>query len=322
MVQVDVYVRSIGESSFRDITKTSFLAEQPITKADLDKYMVFKGKFHYRYKRNEGDDFVWVDLVAPSDVILYPHQSFYPLEVQAMMMFNDIDDSIDDDYNEYFLDIALQLQEEGPRAERQCVDPTALSFTNMKPASRTVFTKMKNGMTKALEKAHVEQISMTAVAKGAASLWKTMISGASQILGIPTPLSDAAEGVLAALSDDADAGFDDSETRHLEILKDLWRYLFSNQQPFERHSEKWKSVGFQSENPVLDLKNSGVLSLMCLGYMSHKYKTEARRMIARNEKNVQVNYPFAVVAVDICMLLIDILNLRDSKYLSTQAGYW
>ena len=56
--------------------------------------------------------------------------------------------------------------------------------------------------------------------------------------------------------------------------------------------------------------------------MGHTYNQETRTIIDRNSQNISTNYPFAIVAVNICMLLIELLNLRGSKYLSTQAGYW
>jgi hypothetical protein len=45
-------------------------------------------------------------------------------------------------------------------------------------------------------------------------------------------------------------------------------------------------------------------------------------MIEKNKQNMKSNYPFAIVGVNLCLLLIDLLNLRDQKYLSAQAGYW
>jgi ELMO/CED-12 family len=121
------------------------------------------------------------------------------------------------------------------------------------------------------------------------------------------------------LCEDIDATFDDNDPRHIEILKDLWVYIFPNE-PFDRQSNRWKSAGFQKENPILDLKNTGVLALICMGYMAQKYCTETKNLLQKNEKNVSTNYPFAIVGVNICMLLIELLNLRDAKYLSTQAG--
>ena len=47
-----------------------------------------------------------------------------------------------------------------------------------------------------------------------------------------------------------------------------------------------------------------------------------KEITVKNEKNVKTNYPFAIVGVNVCSLLIELLNLRDCMYLSTQAGYW
>ena len=52
------------------------------------------------------------------------------------------------------------------------------------------------------------------------------------------------------------------------------------------------------------------------------YPKETLMMIEKNKQNMKSNYPFAIVGVNLCLLLIDLLNLRDHKYLTTQAGYW
>ena len=180
---------------------------------------------------------------------------------------------------------------------------------------------MKKSVSSAMERAHMENLS-NSVAKGASSIWNRVVSGASQMLGMPTPLSDKAVEVLSALSDDADSPFDDSDSHHLKILADLWAILLGPQSTFQRTSANWKSLGFQKEDPTFDLKNSGVLALLCMGYLGHRYKRETQTIISKNSNNVNTNYPFAIVGVNLCMLLIEQLNLRSSKFLGIQAGYW
>lgn len=41
-------------------------------------------------------------------------------------------------------------------------------------------------------------------------------------------------------------------------------------------------------------------------------------MLIANKDNIKTNYPFAIVCVNLTLLLIDALSVRDSKYLSVQ----
>jgi hypothetical protein len=45
-------------------------------------------------------------------------------------------------------------------------------------------------------------------------------------------------------------------------------------------------------------------------------------MLTRNKANIKANYPFAIVGINITLLLGELLSLRDHKYLSAQSGYW
>jgi hypothetical protein len=115
------------------------------------------------------------------------------------------------------------------------------------------------------------EASISSVTKNATSIWRSVVSTASQVFGVSVPLSDAAEEVLSELSDDASSHFDERDPCHAEILRELWVCLFSGS-IFEKRSPMWKSIGFQNEDPILDLKNSGILAIICITYMGEKYK--------------------------------------------------
>ena len=149
MVQIDVYVRARGIDDESDLAKTTFLAAEPLKLSDIEEYFPFQGKYHFRYKvtkeelkkRNGVDideDFVWMDLVSPSDVILTSHHISGPIEVQAVLLSNHVQQdsqntilSIEEDIAEYFVDIGLQLQEAGPREDRQSIDSVTQNCHNL-----------------------------------------------------------------------------------------------------------------------------------------------------------------------------------------------
>jgi hypothetical protein len=82
---------------------------------------------------------------------------------------------------------------------------------------------------------------------------------------------------------------------------------------FEADSPRWKTAGFQKTNPTQDLKGSGVLSLKAMLYMGRQYPDKTQQMLLRNTANVKTNYPFAVVGINMTILLCDILGIREKR---------
>lgn len=56
--------------------------------------------------------------------------------------------------------------------------------------------------------------------------------------------------------------------------------------------------------------------------MAKVFPQRTRNMVMSNRDNVKSKYPFAIVGVNLTLLLAEVLNLRDQRYLSAQAGYW
>ena len=357
MVQVDVCVKGAGREDCAELARTTFFApDGPLKLSDIQQCFPFEGTYHFRYKLHRDDcyqkkgiqlteEYVWVDLSPSLDAqsVSPPSSSSSaaakPIELQAILLSPPpiSEEEIcraDQDYDEYFMDIAMQLQEEGPRQDRQSINESFLttvaqekSKDRYKKAFSQAASKMRKGMStlkgaasKAYGAANVDNLEK--VAKGAQSFFKSMLSSAGQMLGVSVPLTDRAAEVLLALAEEVDNNFDDDDERHISILRDLWAILFGHEKSFKRRSDMWKKVGFQKDDPVTDLKNTGMLALICMSYMGRVYREETKEITVKNEKNVKTNYPFAIVGVNVCSLLTELLNLRDCMYLSTQAGYW
>lgn len=127
-----------------------------------------------------------------------------------------------------------------------------------------------------------------------------------------TPLSDLAESNLAQLSEYLDTSFDDSNVEHIQLLQELWKVQWNI--PYQRKAEKWKHAGWQTDDPTQDLKASGMLAIHSLIYFGNKFPAISTDRIAKNQANVKTNYPYAVVGVNLTLLLADLLALKDSRY--------
>ena len=84
---------------------------------------------------------------------------------------------------------------------------------------------------------------------------------------------------------------------------------------FEMDCSRWKTAGFQKTNPTHELKSSGILALKSMLYMAKTYPDKTQQMLEKNSSNVKTNYPFAVVGINMTILLCDILGIRDKRYL-------
>ena len=57
-------------------------------------------------------------------------------------------------------------------------------------------------------------------------------------------------------------------------------------------------------------------------YMGQTYPGKFQTMLINNRENVKAKYPFAIVAVNVTLLLSELFNIRDQKYFGVQANYW
>ena len=164
---------------------------------------------------------------------------------------------------------------------------------------------------------------LNSVTEGAASLWKIAsntakatvqhLSNVTPLFGnINIPLSDMSESNLAQLSDELETIFNDTDPNHEQLLLDLWKVQFPIQ-TYKRKSLQWKDAGWQTEDPVSDLKSSGVLAIHALTYFGNKFSEMSLDRLNANKANIKTNYPYSIVGINLTLLLADLLSLKDNK---------
>lgn len=105
------------------------------------------------------------------------------------------------------------------------------------------------------------------------------------------------------------------------LLVQLWENCLPRKK-FESVSDKWKLLGFQRDDPRLDLRGGGVLSLRCLVFFTTEYKQKAVDMIKKQSKRSSNNYPFAAVGVNLTLLLGELTMLRNQSFECSAAPFW
>ena len=214
---------------------------------------------------------------------------------------------------------------------------------------KTLIQKMKKGFTKRSAKGMEK-------AKGAMKATKSFFSTVASITGAatklvagkvneiitnaaatPSVLSEASAETLGDLSDLLSTGFDDKTSSHIAMLKDLWEAFTliglqedpsssssssSSTLKYHRKHKLWKIAGSQSEDPILDHKNVGLLAIRATSYLCRKFPRRSRHMLMTNRVNSKDKYPLLIVSVNVTEMLGQLLCLRNDKYLGIRAFYW
>lgn len=308
MVLVNCFVHGdIDEAG----TMCSFHAPVPLNFFQLNEYFPFAGNFHFRLKTPgasvglTGIDYVWFDILKNDEPLPIPPSNDV-VEIRALVLDLPNEYTNDDDYADYLEEINQGLGVNPHERPNR-------SFAETKKTGRGLLQKISQGVSKT--KSAAKTINMQSVAKGATSLWNTVKATASHIqqsIAVKTSmLSDASEENLANLSEDLASVF--SESRHSNLLKELWRVMFPDRQ-FERNSLIWREAGWQQQDPVTDLKASGILAVRTMTFMCRTFPERSQDMLTRNKANIKANYPFAIVGINLTLLLADLIGLKDQKY--------
>jgi hypothetical protein len=295
-----------------------FFAPAPVTLSALHRMFPYDGVFHFRLKIRgnlvgfSGEYFIWLDLTDANVVEFSSSLSMSEINIQALVISlpessTDTDDSRYDNYLESIENEYATYN----RPNRHIVTENEIdNFDNNKDKmgigrrGKDMLKKFSTNVRKG-----AQGLDLKAAKKGASSIWNKL----QQSLSINEPLSDTAEGNLSHLSDDLSESFIETDSLHLSLLTTLWEVLFPSEGPFQRDSLIWKEAGFQKSDPVSDLKASGVLSLRAMTYLGVKYPLKAQSMLKSNKTNTKTNYPFAIVGINITLLLAELLNLREHR---------
>ena len=80
---------------------------------------------------------------------------------------------------------------------------------------------------------------------------------------------DSSNAEIDQLHRDLSSTFSEGKTTHIQLLFDLWevQVLPIRSMSYERVSAGWKAAGWQKEDPVMELKSTGLLALQSMVYI-------------------------------------------------------
>jgi hypothetical protein len=306
-------------------TRCSFFLSLPVTLHKVNEMFPFEGSFHFRVQvpgkyAGVDTDHLWLDFTKDNEGEIQHFMSADSVNLQALILALPDDYVGDGDFDEYLneVDNAISATE---RQDRLPVDDKSKKKSLKHAAAakgKEILKSISHGVKASAQSVtnNSQNITLESVAKGASSFWSAVKQTASQLqstLSNNQPLSDISEENLAQLSEAVSVTFSDSNPAHVAALSDLWCSLFPEQGKYQRHSPVWKEAGFQKPDPAVDLKASGLLALQSMTYLAHNYEDRSKRMLDDNRANTKGRYPFAIVGINITLLLAEVLNLRDQK---------
>lgn len=327
--------------------RASVLCEAPLTLRKLQDQFPFEGTFHFRQKVSGAKygapdcDFLWLD-ITDADRPLACDDNI--VEVQALLIslpdYGDCPHDSDALYDEYIEELNRFVPAERQNSSEPRV-PRSSSLTSDEHAvgSASVFFKGSSGgagssggnpgkpsalksiastVKSSTAAAKNLNISLDSVKSGASSIWNKVKATAAHLqqqaasAATDSATAKLANEMLALLAKDVNTTFSDSSPFHVQLLARLWGVQFPGQ-PFARTSATWKLAGWQKDDPVADLKNSGLLAIHSMIYLGETYADVALQMLQNNQANKKNNYPFAIVGVNLTLLLAELFKLRDPQ---------
>jgi len=146
----------------------------------------------------------------------------------------------------------------------------------------------------------------------------------------PTSIESAC---LQHIQNSGTTKFDRNSERHMALLQKLWDcwYSFDDDEvgdqahrrhppPLEMPSKLWRSIGFQHEDPISDVRGGAELSITNLAYFAESYPATLlgiRRAKKRRYREIQradgipPSYPIAPAGINITRLLTEIFNILE-----------
>lgn len=342
-----------GADSIENGTCTSFYVPLPVTRARVAQMFPYEGSFHFRVKVSgktigvSHSDALWLDLTNDNDELPVFDEIKGETHVQALalrlpeVIFNlENEDHLETEINEdlSYLEVIganmpLRAEERLPRQE---FDKSRSSGSRSKGVSGTL-SEMAGAAGKLFKKATdtvASSVNLEKAAGTAGSLWGTVTSGVSSIFGLSSSVaSGEAAQSLSLLSGALNEPVDET------LLQALWNVLQLSDHiqdvngaavagqsdvntGFLRVTPNWKVMGWQKDDPLSDLKTTGTLALRCMLHMGSRYVIQTQDMLTRNKINQKSKYPFAIVGVNITLLLADILQLKDCGFTRSSAPFW
>lgn len=274
----------------QDRIQSNFIVPKNATLKDIQRLFPYAGKYHFRAKCEMKHEYFWLDLVYETQSVPICANGTLNLKVLQLN---------DDGSDEYLCLSELDEQLKLEFVQGYCQD------------SNTSIKKQMQKVGKSIAQHH----AVDTLKKHTKKLW----TSAGKYFNEQEVPSEECRMRLDRLVDDLSTTIQMDQKEHRELLHRLWNAM--NHEEFQLESRNWKNIGFQKQNPLVELR--GVLSLQCLVYLIEVHASVIKQMVKEQSQEKATNYPLAAVVVNIVIAAMDALQLnRDRHYAQKPQPYW
>eukprot|EP01029_Cantina_marsupialis_P016271 TRINITY_DN3620_c0_g3_i1.p1 TRINITY_DN3620_c0_g3~~TRINITY_DN3620_c0_g3_i1.p1 ORF type:complete len:293 (-),score=66.96 TRINITY_DN3620_c0_g3_i1:34-912(-) len=243
-----------------------------VTLKDVSDHFPFVGNFAFRFKSTEGKRYVWLEITNPDSEVPVTNETVN-CKVLAMPVPREQQSS-------KFLEADKSIETE--------------STSDLNNVVSEVTTVVKDGL-------HLIGKKGSEAAKTVSKMFSSYFHKGS----VPSiSCLETIEILMASMQQ----SFDHSNETHKRMLEDLWCIVLQvenkTDKPMEMKSSSWKVLGFQRDDPLSDLRGSGVLALQSLSYMSKKYPSELLSIVESQKPRLEIHYPVAAAAINVASQLL------------------
>jgi hypothetical protein len=98
--------------------------------------------------------------------------------------------------------------------------------------------------------------------------------------------------------------FDESDLTHHRILNSVHALITGVKAPPLRHGDHWKTVGFQSDDPVRDFRAAGMLGLLLPFHLFAKFEELGKKAV-KTSRLPEQEFPLMVVLISFVMTALE-----------------
>lgn len=129
--------------------------------------------------------------------------------------------------------------------------------------------------------------------------------------------------LLEGLRQLSEQKFDWNDAEQQRQLQLMWCVGFPDEQfPDGLKSNRWKDMGWQSDDPSRDFRGGGALALWLLSKFAELNQDEFLDLMwKRRGERSEWEYPFAAAGVNLAYVLKELVQLRDNKQTPAARGF-
>ena len=294
-------------NAIEDGTSCAFYVPLPLQQGSVEKMFPFEGTFQFRMKVNgkslglHTNDDVWLDMNkkdffrdSTKFLRIDEFNGENVMNVQATLLSSMTTVNLSENDHNTVSEDAVYLESVGNNMSLDNKERLSRLPVNIHNSQNAREKGALSGITTSASKllkfgtATLSTIGES-VGRDAGSIWGSMTYGVTSMLGISGSSPSIPENAAINLKNISEIM---SQVVSEKLLFTLWNAMKLDQiidstyttsingtSKYSRKTQDWKIMGWQKDDPVLDLKSSGTLAIECMSHFARNYPEAVNDML-------------------------------------------